>query len=113
MTNKKRSLKHEPLLNNVARTLGHAAGTLTKVTQELTENLSALPETVSQKVREAATLAKDAERTHVRTRRSGKKKASYAARVKKARLAASAKKRNRRSPKRDTSRKGPRGRVRA
>ena len=111
MTNKKRSLKHEPLLNNVARTLGHAAGTLTKVTQELTENLSALPETVSQKVREAAKLAKHTELPHVRTRHSGKKKAIHSARAKKAKVMASAKKR--RSPKRNTSRKGPRRPVRA
>src|SRR5579863_10015341 len=100
MTNKKRSLKHEPLLNNVARTLGHAAGTLTKVTHELTENLSALPETVSQKVREAA-KTKPTQLPHVRTRNSGKKKAIHSARVKKAKGTASAKKRK--SPKKNTS----------
>jgi hypothetical protein len=109
MTDKKRSLKHEPLLNNVARTLGHAAGTLTKVTNELTENLSALPETVSQKVREAAKLTKHTQPSHVRTRNSGKKKAIHSARVKKAKVTASAKKRK--SPKKNTSRKGQRGRV--
>jgi len=37
MTAKKRSGKQEPLLNTVARKLGHAAGTLTKATHKLTE----------------------------------------------------------------------------
>ena len=40
MPAKKQSKKQEPLLNAVARKLGHAAGKLTKATQELTENLS-------------------------------------------------------------------------
>jgi len=38
-------------MNVMARKLGHAAGTLTNVAQGLTENLAALPETVSTKVR--------------------------------------------------------------
>jgi hypothetical protein len=109
MTTRKQSLIPEPLLNNVARTLGHAAGTLTKVTQELTENLSALPETVSRKVREAA--GKGADRPHAHTRHSGKKKVSRAAHAKKAKVAAGAKKRS--PPKRKATSKGPRGPVRA
>ena len=52
MTTRKRPGTKEPLLNKVARKLGYAAGTLTKVTQELTENLSALPENVTTKVRD-------------------------------------------------------------
>jgi hypothetical protein len=50
MTANKRAAA-EPFLNTVARKLGHAAGTLTNVAQELTENLSTLPEVVSNKVR--------------------------------------------------------------
>jgi hypothetical protein len=57
MTARKRKATREPLLNTVARKLGHAAGTLTKATQDLTESLGALPETVSTRVREAATAA--------------------------------------------------------
>ena len=57
MTAKKRSARLEPLLNTVARRLGHAAGTFTKVTHDLTESLTALPTVVSAKVREAAQAA--------------------------------------------------------
>ncbi len=42
MTAKKGPAQQEPLLNTVARKLGHAAGTLTNVAQGLTGNLSAL-----------------------------------------------------------------------
>jgi hypothetical protein len=66
MAPKKRTVKQEPLLNIVARKLGHAAGTLTKVTQELTENLSALPENVTAKVREAAHIGDSAKRSRAR-----------------------------------------------
>ena len=55
MTAKKLGEKQEPFLNTVARRLGHAAGTLTNVAQELTENLAALPEAVSTKMRQTAT----------------------------------------------------------
>lgn len=55
MTAKKGPAQQEPLLNTVARKLGHAAGTLTNVAQGLTGNLSALPEAVSTKIRGAAT----------------------------------------------------------
>jgi|HubBroStandDraft_5_1064220.scaffolds.fasta_scaffold164324_2 hypothetical protein len=53
MATKKRPTAQEPLLNTVARKLGHAAGTLTKVTYDLTENLSALPETLTAKMHQA------------------------------------------------------------
>jgi hypothetical protein len=65
--------KQEPLLNTVARKLGHAAGTLTKVTQELTENLSALPENVATKVREATDIGAPADRSRIRTRHPKKR----------------------------------------
>jgi len=54
MTPKKQSVSEEPFLNTVARTLGHAAGTITNVAHGLTENLSALPKAASSKVRTAA-----------------------------------------------------------
>ncbi len=57
MTLQKRKAMYEPLLNTVARKLGHAAGTLAKATQELTESLSAIPENVTGKVRESAHAA--------------------------------------------------------
>jgi hypothetical protein len=58
MAARKRTVTQEPLLSTVARKLGHAAGTLTKVTQELADNVSAVPETVAAKVREAARATK-------------------------------------------------------
>jgi hypothetical protein len=54
MMPKKQSVSEEPFLNTVARTLGHAAGTITNVAHGLTENLSALPKAASSKVRTAA-----------------------------------------------------------
>lgn len=67
MAAKKHPGKQEPLLNTVARKLGRAAGTLTKVTQEWTENLSTIPESVATKVRKSAkTLTKS---PRVRSRR--------------------------------------------
>jgi hypothetical protein len=73
MAAKKRLVKHEPLLNTVARKLGHAAGTVTKVTQELTENLSTLPANVATKVRNATNSGTHGERSRVRTRRPRKR----------------------------------------
>jgi hypothetical protein len=85
MAAKKRFVKQEPLLNTVARKLGHAAGRLTKVTQRLSENLSALPETVTTQVWEAAHIgtqpgrsshsqrAKKKHRTAVRPKRAKKR----------------------------------------
>jgi hypothetical protein len=90
MTPRKRSLRKEPLLNNVARKLGHAAGTLTKVTQELTENLSSLPETVTMKVREATNFDNQAGKSQSHAGHSRKRTAPQS---KKAKSAVVAKKR--------------------
>jgi hypothetical protein len=38
----KKSAKKEPTLNKLARTLGHAAGSIAKVTQELAASASAI-----------------------------------------------------------------------
>jgi hypothetical protein len=54
MTAKKRPVKQNLLLTAVARKLGHAAGKLTKATHELTENISALPGAVTEKLRGTA-----------------------------------------------------------
>jgi hypothetical protein len=40
MATKKKTAKTEPLLNTVARKLGHAAGKLARATHHLTDNLS-------------------------------------------------------------------------
>lgn len=53
----KRSASQEPLMNAIARKLGGAAGTITKATKELAENLSAIPENVLQK---SKTVGKEA-----------------------------------------------------
>ena len=47
MTAKNPPKPEEPFLNVVARKLGRAAGALTNVAQGLSENLTALPQTVS------------------------------------------------------------------
>jgi len=70
---KKGSVKQEPLLNTVARKLGHAAGRLTKVTHKLTENFSSLPETVVAQVREAAHVAVPSKGSRSSTRHPEKK----------------------------------------
>jgi hypothetical protein len=70
MKARKRTATREPLLNTVARKLGHAAGALTKATHELTENFAALPETVTAKVREAATISTPPERSRTRAGRT-------------------------------------------
>ncbi len=85
MPAKKQSKKQEPLLNAVARKLGHAAGKLTKATQELTENLSALPETVTTRLREANVVP--AELTRSRAQLT-KKRIRNARRVRRAKVAA-------------------------
>jgi hypothetical protein len=72
MAAKKRPVRHEPLLNTVARKLGHAAGTVTKVTQELTENLSTLPANVAAKVSNATNTGTRGKRSRIRTGRPGK-----------------------------------------
>jgi hypothetical protein len=77
MTAKKHSRKQEPLLNAVARRLGHAAGTIAKVTQEFTGNLSSLPDTVTAKMREAVNIGTSAE---PESRRARPRKTSSAGR---------------------------------
>jgi hypothetical protein len=67
MAPKKKSVKQEPFLNSMARKLGHAAGTLTKVTHDLTDNVTTLTESVATKVQEV-TSASGAERTPARTK---------------------------------------------
>lgn len=74
MPARKRHTTREPLLNTVARKLGHAAGTLTKATQELTESLVAFPETVTRTVREVASAAPSAERPRLRAARTHRMK---------------------------------------
>jgi hypothetical protein len=74
MRARKRKANGEPLLNTVARSLGHAAGTLARATQELTENLSAVGESVTPekgaaKVRKSARVG----RLRSRTRRPKKR----------------------------------------
>jgi hypothetical protein len=78
MTARKRKATREPLLNTVARKLGHAAGTLTRATQELTESLAALPETVSTSVREAASAATPPEPSRLRAARTHRRKGGAA-----------------------------------
>jgi len=71
MAPKKKSVKQEPFLNSMARKLGHAAGTLTKVTHDLTDNVTTLTESVATKVQEV-TGTSTADRT--KTRRKPAKK---------------------------------------
>jgi hypothetical protein len=72
MAVKKRAVK-QPILNAVARKLGHAAGQLTKVTQELTNSLAALPESVTTKVRKTVNAGASPNRSRIQTRRRAKK----------------------------------------
>jgi hypothetical protein len=73
MAAKKSTARKETLLTTVARKLGHAAGTLTKATQELTENLSAIPENVATGVRESANVGAPVGRSRARTQHPRKK----------------------------------------
>jgi hypothetical protein len=82
MAGKKQPVRHEPLLNTVARKLGQAAGTLTKVTHELTENLSMLPESVATKARKAANTGTFRKHSRVRTRHPRKRVQRARARLK-------------------------------
>jgi hypothetical protein len=95
MTARKRKATREPLLSTVARKLGHAAGTITKATQELTENLAALPKTVTTRVRGSASAAVPARRSRSRTARGSQIKEG-----------AAAVNRKRKAPKGKTSRHG-------
>jgi len=71
MAPKKKSVKQEPFLDSMARKLGHAAGTLTKVTHDLTDNVTTLTESVATKVQEV-TGTSTADQT--KTRRKPAKK---------------------------------------
>jgi hypothetical protein len=107
MAAKKRAVKQRPLLNTVARTLGHAAGTLTKVTQEFADNLSAMPESIAAKVRHAAKIGESA--VSARGRRHTRKKISRAVRRGKTKVAAAVAGTKRRLPRQ----KAPRRKTRA
>jgi hypothetical protein len=76
MATKKAPAKQEPLLNAVARTLGHAAGTLSKATQDFAENLSTLPATVTTRVQQMSN--KDTKRSHTGARAASEKRSSGA-----------------------------------
>jgi hypothetical protein len=73
MATRKRTPNQEPLLNTVARKLGHAAGTFTRVTQDLRDDLTPLAENVTAKVREAANVAMPAKSPRARNRSTSKK----------------------------------------
>jgi hypothetical protein len=107
MAAKKLVVKQKPLLNTVARTLGHAAGTLTKVTQEFADNLSAMPESIAAKVRHAAKIGESA--VSPRSRRHTRKKISRAVRRGKTKVAAAVAGTKRRLP----SQKARRSKARA
>jgi hypothetical protein len=67
-TKKRESRGPEPLLNTVARKIGHAAGAVSKMTQELTETLSAAPKAVTARLRHAAKADSSTERPRSRPR---------------------------------------------
>jgi len=73
MAVKKRAVTQEPLLSTVARKLGHAAGTITHMTHEFADNVSAMPETVAAKVRQAVKSGESKGRTRGRIRHARKK----------------------------------------
>jgi hypothetical protein len=69
---KSESRNHEPLLSTFARKIGHAAGAVSKMTQELTETLSAAPKAVK-KMRvgvKAANSSTKRPRSHGRAKKS-------------------------------------------
>jgi hypothetical protein len=67
-TKKSESGRHEPLLNAVARRIGHAAGAVSKMRQELTETLSAGPMAITAKMRDPAKMGNATERPQGRRR---------------------------------------------
>jgi len=105
MTSKKRPVTQDPLLTAVARKLGHAAGKLTKATQELTENISALPGTVTKKLRGAANAGTAKKKARISSRHS-KKKAGGATRLRTAKAMPGTERRT--SPKEKSPRKSRR-----
>ncbi len=89
MRAKKQTGNSEPLLTTVARKLGHAAGTLTKATHELTSGVSALPGKTRAKVEEVLDAQKKkspARQTSsgVRPKRARKKSSSRPAKKRRA-----------------------------
>jgi hypothetical protein len=74
MATKKASAKQEPLLNSVARKLGHAAGALSKATHELTGNLAELPGTITAKMQQIANAPTSAQHPRTPARRPTKRK---------------------------------------
>jgi hypothetical protein len=104
MTTRKRMPKQEPLLNAVARKLGHAAGTFTRVTQDLRDDLTPLAENVTAKVREAANIAMPAKPPRARNR-STRKKISRISRTHRMKPATGANKK--RKPLKKSSRRQP------
>ena|ERR1700678_674753 len=104
MAAKKRAVKETPLLNTVARTLGHAAGTLTKVTHEFADNLSAMPESIAATVRHAAKIGESAVSPRGRVRHT-RKKVSRAVRRGKTRAAAAGEATARRLPRQKAHRR--------
>jgi hypothetical protein len=87
MKTRKRTVAQETLLSAVARKLGHAAGRLTRTTQELTEALSALPENISANVRAGANIVEPADRSRRPIRRATKRM-SRAVRAQRTKVAA-------------------------
>ena len=81
MAVKKRLLREEPFLNAVARKLGSAAGTLTRASKDLAENLSALPEKVTAKVKGVADSEMPAKRRSASPRQRKKRSRPTGVRV--------------------------------
>jgi hypothetical protein len=104
MSAKKHRVTQEPLLSTVARKLGYAAGTLTKVTQELADNVSAVPETVAAKVRHAVKIGESAGSAGGRIRHA-RKKLSRAIRSRRTATVAATTDTKRRSPRRKVLRR--------
>ena len=76
MAPKKKLVKPQPFLNSMARKLGHAAGTLTKVTHDFADNVSTFTEDVATKVQEATSAAtSDQTKTPTKPAKKTKKRA--------------------------------------
>src|SRR5580700_1324458 len=97
MPARKQTKKQEPLLSTVARKLGHAAGTLSKATQELTQNLAVLPETLTTKLRGAADLEAPAGRQASDSGHRATKQIGKAGRVRKPRIKKASPRRSKRA----------------
>jgi hypothetical protein len=68
MVKKKKSRGQEPFLSAVARKLGRAAGTLAKVTHDVTGSLSSVTDAVAARVSEQAPKQKSKSQTQRRAR---------------------------------------------